>query len=246
MQLGKIKQVYEFINGINPTTKTLIIILLVGIIVGSIIKYHTNNILKDYIEYTQDEKKIAEDYTQTVAPMINEYVQEILIKDQDATNVILLNYHNTLTSTHGLSYRYLTALTEQRRGAEAKNCVRIWKELEFINYDEEITKINNTSGLHIADISNSYTEFPKITELLQLSKAKSASFYPIHGIGGPVGMLIIIYQTETDHARNHQDYHASREIQALSSLLDYNNLKKLFKDNEASRFKSEFKRQYEN
>lgn len=245
MQLGKIKQLYELINGINPTVKTLVILLLVGIIAGSTMKYHARSILKDYIEYTQDEKRIAEDYTQTVAPMINEYVREILIKDEDATNVILLNYHNTLTSTHGLSYRYLTALTEQRRGANAKNCVKIWKELEFINYDEEITKINNTAGMHIKDASKSYTEFPKITELLQLSRAKSASFYPIHGVEGPVGMLVIIYQTETDHAKSHQDYHTSRELQALSSLLDYNNLKKLFKDNKVDRFKSEFKKQYE-
>ena len=246
MYLGKIKQLYDLINGINPAVKTAIILLLVGIVAGSTLQYHTKRILRDYIEYTKDEKKIAEDYTKTVAPMINEYVRELLIKDVDATNVILLNYHNTLTSTHGLSYRFLTALTEQRRGAEAKNCVKIWKELEFINYDEEITKINNTTGVHFHDTDVARRDFPKITELLLLSGAKSASLYPIHGIGGPVGMLVIIYQTEIGHAKNHHDYHASRELQALSSLLDYNNLRELFKDNEESRFKSEFKRQYEN
>lgn len=246
MWLGKIKQVYDFINGINPAIKTAIILLLIGIVVGSTLQYHAKHILKDYIQYTKDEKRIAEDYTKTVAPMINEYIHELLVKDVDATNIILLNYHNTLTSTHGLSYRFLTALTEQRRGVEARNCVKIWKELEFINYDEEITKINNTPGLHFQSVEEAYREFPKIAELLVLSGAKSASFYPIHGIGGPVGMLIIIYQTQVSHIKNHHDYHASRELQALSSLLDYNNLRELFKDSEEGRFKSEFKKQYEN
>ena len=245
MQLGKIKQLYDLVNGINPAAKTIIILFLVGILFGSTIKFRTEGILKDYIEYAKDEKRIAEDYTQVVAPMINGYIREILAKEDDATNVILLNYHNTLTSTHGLSYRFLTALTEQRRGANAKNCVKIWKELEFINYDEEIAKINSTTGLHFNSLDNTYVEFPKITELLQLSKAKSASFYPIHGASGPVGMLIIIYQQEVKYASDCQDYHPG-ELQALSSLLDYNNLKELFKDNETSRFKSEFKKQHEN
>lgn len=65
----------------------------------------------------------------------------ILKGDKDASNVLLLNYHNTLNSTHGLSYRYLTALTERRRGYDTKARIKLWADLEYMNYGEEIELI---------------------------------------------------------------------------------------------------------
>jgi hypothetical protein len=128
-----------------------------------------------------------------IAPSINAYIEKILIRDKDASNVILMNYHNTLMSTHGLSYRYLTSLTEKKRGLETKSCLRIWKELEYINYGEEIEKINESRSLRIDSIPGYIKTLPNLSELLQRSNAKSAAFYPLEGIEGPVGMLIVIY-----------------------------------------------------
>lgn len=57
MQLGKIKQLYDAVNSINPTLKTLIILALVGIIAGSTIKYHAKSILEDYTQQVATEKR---------------------------------------------------------------------------------------------------------------------------------------------------------------------------------------------
>ena len=87
-------------------------------------------------------KVLAEKYTEMITPQVNGHIEHILMEDKDASNVLLLNYHNTLQSTHGLSYRYLTALTEKRRGYETKATIKIWKELEYINYGDELGRIN--------------------------------------------------------------------------------------------------------
>lgn len=95
---------------------------------------------------------LAEEYTRVITPYINDYCQRILDLDANATNVILLNYHNTLVSTNGLSYRYLTSIAEKRRGLETKSCLKIWKELDYINYGEELESINRNNYLTIDDI----------------------------------------------------------------------------------------------
>lgn len=246
MQLGKIKQLYDLVNGINPTMKTLIILLLVGIIAGSTMKYYAKSILEDYTQQAIAEKKIAEQYTQIISPMVNEYIQEILLKDRDASNVILLNYHNTLTSSHGLSYQYITALTEKKRGIDSKNCLRIWKELEFINYEEEFSKINSNQYLIMDSIDAYVTKFPKITELLNMCNAKAAAFYPIEGIGGSIGVIVVLYPKKKEYYLGYYNEVIARQIQALSSLLDYDNMKEMFKKYPGTQFRSEFKKQYEN
>lgn len=173
-------------------------------------------------------------------------MQEILLKDREASNVILLNYHNTLTSSNGLSYRYLTALTEKKRGIDSKNCLKYWKELEFINYEEEFTKIISNHYLRMDSIDAYESRFPKITELLRMCNAESAAFYPIQGIEGSIGMIIVLYPKKKEYYLGYYNEVISRQIQALSSLLDYDNMKELFKKHPGEKFKSEFKKKYEN
>ena len=246
MQLGKIKQLYDLVNGINPTVKTVIILALIGVIAGSTMKYHAKSILEDYTQQAAAEKKIAEEYTQIISPMVNEYIQEILLKDRDASNVILLNYHNTLTSSHGLSYRYLTALTEKKRGIDSKNCLRVWKELEFINYEEEFARINSNQYLRMDDVESYVNRFPKITEILRMCNARAAAFYPIQGIGGSIGMIVVLYPQKKEYYLGYYNEVISRQIQALSSLLDYDNMKEMFKKHRGGDFESEFRKKYEN
>lgn len=245
MQLGKIKQLYNIIDSIGPHVKTILIIALTALLLGYSFKCQTESILTDYNSKVAEEKKNAEEYTKIISPMINEYIQEILLKDIDASNVILLNYHNTLVSSNGLSYRYMTALTEKKRGLESKNCIRIWKELEFINYEEEFTKINSNQYLTMNNIDNYVASFPKITELLYVCRAKAAGFYPIQGIGGPIGMIVILYPKEKNYYIGYYNEVLSRQIQALSSLLDYDNMKEMFKKYPGNKFSLEFKKQYE-
>ena len=199
MSLSRLEAIYGWINNLGPNVKTIIIIVLSVIVVETSFRGHTKLILQDYTEQVQQEKYLAEEYTKIIAPSINEYIEKILAQDKDASNVILLNYHNTLVSTHGLSYRYLTALTEKKRGLDTKSCLRIWKELEYTNYGDEIEKINENKSLRMDSIQQYSTSLPNLVELLQRSNAKSAAFYRLSGVDGPVGMLVVIYPMKKEY-----------------------------------------------
>ena len=130
MIIEKFEVVYNKINKLGPNTKSIIIIILAVICLIFSTKSITLQALQEYHIQQAEEKMLAEEYTRIITPYINEYCQKILDLDEDATNVILLNYHNTLTSSNGLSYKYLTSISERRRGFETKSCIKIWKELE--------------------------------------------------------------------------------------------------------------------
>lgn len=179
MLLSRLETIYNWINNLNPNLKTVIIIILSIIVIEISFSGHSKLILQDYKEQVRKDKYLAEEYTKIIAPSINEYIEKILNRDRDASNVLLLNYHNTLVSTHGLSYRYLTSLTEKKRGLNTKSCLRIWKELEYINYGEEIEKINDNKSLRMDSISKYSDILPNLVELLYRSNAVSAAFYPL-------------------------------------------------------------------
>lgn len=229
MSLSRLEAIYGWINNLGPNVKTIIIIVLSVIVVETSFRGHTKLILQDYTEQVQQEKYLAEEYTKIISPSINEYIERILVQDKDASNVILLNYHNSLVSTHGLSYRYLTALTEKKRGLDTKSCLRIWKELEYTNYGDEIEKINENKSLRMDSIQQYSTSLPNLVELLQRSNAKSAAFYGLSGVDGPVGMLVVIYPMKKEYYLGYYQSIIAPSLQPLTTWLDYNSVKDKFK-----------------
>lgn len=229
MLLNRLETIYGWINNLGPNVKTVIIIVLSIVIVETSFKDRSKLILQDYTEQVQHEKYLAEEYTKIIAPFINKNIEGILNRDRDASNVILLNYHNTLISTHGLSYRYLTSLTEKKRGLDTKSCLRIWRELEYINYGEEIEKINDNKSLRMDSISKYTNILPNLVDLLQRSGAVSAAFYPLQGVEGPVGMLVIIYPMRKQYDLGYYQSVIAPSTYPLITLLDYNSVKEKFK-----------------
>lgn len=224
--LKKLESAYEWIDKINPKLKTILIIILIIFACHTSYRYSAQSLLKEFQKEQADDKKDAEKYTISIASDLNGYVESILKQDNEATNVVLLNYHNSLTSTNGLSYRYLTALTEKKRGFDTKSCIRVWKELEYINYEDELRKINRNGYLEIDSIPDVYNNFPKMAELLEYSGAKSAGIYPIIGVNGPIGLIVVIYHTHKYHPSDYYTATISPYIQPIGSLLDYNEVKK--------------------
>ena len=229
MVLSRLETIYNWINSLNPNLKTVIIIVLSIAIIEISFSGHSKLILQDYTEQVQKDKYLAEEYTKIIAPSINEYIEKILNRDRDASNVLLLNYHNTLVSTHGLSYRYLTSLTEKKRGLNTKSCLRIWKELEYINYGEEIEKINDNKSLRMDSIPKYETVLPNLVELLYRSNAVSAAFYPLQGVEGPVGMLVVIYPVKKQYNLGYYQSVIAPSLQPLTTWLDYNSVKEKFR-----------------
>ena len=225
MVLNRLESIYNWINKINPSIKTLIIIVLGLGILQVNYRETVKDILKSHQIEVNEEKEKAEKYTITIASQLNDYVEDILEHDPSATNIILLNYHNNVMSTNGLSYRYLTALTEKKRGFDTRSCIKIWTELAYINYEDELNKINRNNGLILNKISDGYDNFPKLSELLIASNAKSAKVYPIMGIEGPIGLIIIIYNSQLQYTENYYEKTISSYIQPIGILLDYNSVK---------------------
>lgn len=225
----KFEAIYNAINKLGPNTKSIIIILLAIICVIFSTKNLTIQALQEYHSQQIEDKMLAEEYTRVITPYINDYCQRILDLDANATNVILLNYHNTLVSTNGLSYRYLTSIAEKRRGLETKSCLKIWKELDYINYGEELENINRNNYLTIDDIEQIKTVIPNLYELLSLCGAKSAAFYPIRGIDSWVGMIIVLYPEDKVYPIAYYRNVIMPIIQPLAVLLDYNEVQDKFK-----------------
>ena len=235
MLLGKLERVYKWVDSLSPGVKTMIIIALAFLTVELHFSTHTKAILEDYTEVVHIEKAAAEEYTKMITPAVNEHVAHILKDDKDASNVLLLNYHNTLSSTHGLSYRYLTSLTEKKRGYDTKSCLRLWKDLEYINYGDELERINDNQYIRMDSIQAYRRSFPNLVALLEESKAESAAMYPIVGVNGPIGMIVIMYPAKKQYYLGYYNSVIAPCVQPLSSLLDYNAIRDKFKRNYESR-----------
>ena len=154
----------------------------------------------------------------------------ILKGDKDASNVLLLNYHNTLNSTHGLSYRYLTAITERRRGYDTKARIKLWTNLEYMNYGEEIELINDNQFLRMDSIQSYFRTFPNLCTLLEECNAKSAALYPLMGLKDPKGMIVILYKNKKQYHLGYYNSVIAPYAQRISILLDYNSVKEKFKE----------------
>lgn len=225
MNLDWLKKIWDFINGLNSQLKTaIIVIMLLGVgFMG--MKYYNQEVIKDYVEVIEDKERAAEEYTLELAPFINECVLEIQKNDEDCQNVLLLNYHNSKKSLQGFRYLYLNCITEKPKGLDSEPVKMYWNELEYIYYEDEISRIHDNGSLLVSDVDSIKNSFPKIYRKLMSCNAKAAAFYPIEGVRTPIGMIIILYKEPNNLHDSEYINNVSPQIQRLSTLLDYPNIK---------------------
>lgn len=225
MNLDWLKKIWDFINGLNSQLKTaIIVIMLLGAgFMG--MKYYNQEVIKDYVEVVEDQERAAEEYTLELAPFINECVLEIQKNDEDCQNVLLLNYHNSKKSLQGFRYLYLNCITEKPKGLDSEPVKMYWNELEYIYYEDEISRIHDNGSLLINNIDSIKSSFPKIYRKLISCNAQAAAFYPIEGVRTPIGMIIVLYKKPNHLHDSEYINKVSPQIQRLSTLLDYPNIK---------------------
>ena len=223
MNLEILNAAYSWLKKQSPDVVRLVCIALLLWIFGNYTATGVKRVLNNSRNTERQDKYKREQYTVDITLDVNKYIQNVLNFDTNASNVILLNYHNTLLSTNGLSYKYLTAVCEKFQGEEARPCMKEWKELDYLNYGEEIQKINASKYIMLEDNDKYMRSFPKFVWVMHNSGIKVACFYPIIGMHEPVGMLIIGYRdkvTEVDLEYIRRLIYPT--IQPLASLLDYN------------------------
>ena len=221
MNLSNLKIIWEWLTKLSPDFLRFFVIFLMGIILFQCNKDGIADMFRQEIQRETKAKQDREQYTIEITPRVHDILEDILTQDEKATNVLLLNYHNTLTSSHGLSYRYLTGLCESFQ--ESSPCIDYWKELDYMNYGEEIQKITMRRCLLMHNVQMFREEYPKFTYLLERSNAASAVFYPIIGVDGSLGMLVVLYKQELSELTLDNIRKAiAPNIQPLAVLLDYN------------------------
>lgn len=222
-----LKRVWNFIDQLNTQVKSLIIVILVGVIMSALINQNSKTIIKDYLNQTEQQDQLADQYTMKVAPKLHECVQTIANLDQDCYNVLLLNYHNSKKSLQGIRYVYLNCMIECPKGINDEQVKEYWSDLEYIYYQDELSKIHNQGYLRISNIEDIKTTFPKLYKKLQISGAVSAAFYCIEGVNNPIGMVIVLYKKQKFYSSGYYSEYISPYTQKLSTLLDYPNLNEL-------------------
>lgn len=220
---------FNWIDGFSSQTKTLIIILGILLFVVLFVGQNTKAYIKERFNIEQIKKEKQEMYLEKAAPQINDFVQDIIEKDTLISNVLLLNYHNTLISSNGLAYKHLTAITEKFKGLDNTPCIEDWPELPYINYIQEIKKINQTTYTIWESNDENRINFPNFTYRLKKSDAEYAILCPIKGVDENVGMLIVIYKNKIPTI-NTDYYHKiiAPSINRLAILLDYNTVKEKY------------------
>lgn len=215
------KKIWNFIDSLKPHTKTGIIVGFCIIFVIILTRISNINVLSDYINQIEKNEKKADKYTMDSAARIYECVHTLQINDPDCFNVLLLNYHNSQKSLQGLRYIYLNCIVESPKNLEDDFLKHYWSDLEYFYYYEELSRIHNYGYLRIENVDSIATLFPRLHKKLLTCGAKSAAFYPIEGIDGPIGMVLVLYKNPKKYNIGFYTKYVSPQIQKLSILLDY-------------------------
>lgn len=159
-----------------------------------------------------------------MATYINKQVKSLQLSDPDCFNVLLLNYHNSQESLQGFRYLYLNCLAESPKGIYDEPLKEYWKDLEYVYYEDELSRIRNAGFFRIEDVDSIKYTFPKFYSRLKICQAKAAAFYPIEGIDYPIGMVIVLYKQPKQYSLGFYNTKIAPYIQKLSSILDYRNV----------------------
>lgn len=217
-----LKIIWKVINGIQPETRSLIIILLFGYILYTQITSTTKQMIKDKFKEELMEAREAEKYSIKTSIELNRQIQLISEMNENAFNVLLLNYHNNTQSLQGYKYLYLSCLTEAPKTLDTPPIRQQWNRIDYVYYADELAKIHNQGYLNISDINQMKESLPKLYRLVKASEANAVSFFTIEGHDSEIGMIIILYK---DFSRpNYKNILPC--IQRLAIILDYDNVKK--------------------
>ena len=222
MVANYIKKLWEFINKLNPETRSLIIILLFGYVLYSQISQSTQNQIQQQYEQVIQKEKIAEEYAKDKAIEVNRHVRLIAHEDKEAFDVLLLSYHNSKQNLQGFRFLYLSCLTESPKSIDTPLLKNQWTNMDYIYYVDELEKIHNQEIVNISNIKQMEDDLPKLYRLVKSSDANAVSFYVIEGKKSPIGILVLLYKepitSQMDKAKI-----IMPSIQKLAILLDYEN-----------------------
>lgn len=218
--LDYLKKLWNFISNLTSETKTIVIFVLLIFILNPIPRSYYEKTLSNAMKKQKEELRKEEDNGFKQAPYIAQCIDNIKIKDPDCSNVLLLSYHNTKHSLQGFSYIYLDCIRESVKSYSDEYVGDYWQTLQYTNYQEELSKIDDTAYLRVDSLSQIKNTFPRLYKKLEQSGAYSAAFYPIEGVRNPIGLIVVLYKQHKQYELGYYNTVISPQIQRLSTILD--------------------------
>lgn len=223
-----LKQLWTFIESIPNSVKTIIIIVLLGVIqcYGIVNRFETS--IRDIIQKNPIEMQEEEKYTIEMSEPINQCLKEISDKDKDTYDVILLTYHNTKKTIQGFSYIYIDYLTDYKIDPSKPQVKKFFKELDWIYYSDELKALQDQSYYRCNSLDSLKATYPKLYyDVFQELNPRALAIYNIQGLDSPLGLLVILYNKPKKYYLGYSNTTIYPYLQQLSSILDYNNIKKV-------------------
>ena len=225
-----LKQLWTFIESLPNSVKTIIIIVLSGVMLycGIVNRFETS--IRDIIQKNPIEMQEEEKYAMEMAEPINQCLKEISDKDKDTYDVILLTYHNTKKTMQGFSYIYIDYLTDYKIDPSKPQVKKFFKELDWIYYSDELKALQDQSYYICNNLSELQEKYPKLYyDVFRELNPRALAIYNIQGLDSPLGLLVILYNKPKKYYLGYSNTTIYPYLQQLSSILDYNNIKKVNK-----------------
>ena len=223
-----LKQLWTFIESIPNNVKTIIIIVLLGVMqyCGIVNRFETS--IRDIIQKNPIEMQEEEKYTIEMSEPINQCLREISDKDKDTYDVILLTYHNTKKTIQGFSYIYIDYLTDYKIDPSKPQVKKFFKELDWIYYSDELKALQDQSYYRCNSLDSLKATYPKLYyDVFRELNPRALAIYNIQGLDSPLGLLVILYNKPKKYYLGYSNTTIYPYLQQLSSILDYNNIKKV-------------------
>ena len=221
-----LKQLWTFIESLPNSVKTIIIIVLSGVILSYRIVNSFETRIRNINQKNSIEMQEEEKYAIEMAEPINQCLREISDKDKDTYDVILLTYHNTKKTMQGFSYIYIDYLTDYKNDPSQPKVNKFFKELDWMYYSDELKTLQDQSYYRCNSLDSLKVKYPKLYyDVFQELNPKALAIYKIQGIDSPLGLLIILYDKPKSYYLGYSNTVIYPYLQQLASILDYNNIK---------------------
>ena len=222
-----LKQLWTFIESLPNSVKTIIIMILLGGVICYGIVNSVETSIRDIIQKNPIEMQEEEKYAMEMAEPINQCLKEISDKDKDTYDVILLTYHNTKKTMQGFSYIYIDYLTDYKNDPSKPKINKFFKELDWMYYSDELKTLQDQSYYRCNSLDSLKIKYPKLYyDVFQELNPRALAIYNIQGLDSPLGLLVILYNKPKKYYLGYSNTTIYPYLQQLSSILDYNNIKK--------------------
>ena len=223
-----LKQLWTFIESLPNSVKTIIIMILLGGVICYGIVNSVETSIRDIIQKNPIEMQEEEKYAMEMAEPINQCLKEISDKDKDTYDVILLTYHNTKKTMQGFSYIYIDYLTDYKNDPSKPKINKFFKELDWMYYSDELKTLQDQSYYRCNSLDSLKIKYPKLYyDVFQELNPRALAINNIQGLDSPLGLLVILYNKPKKYYLGYSNTTIYPYLQQLSSILDYNNIKKV-------------------